>query len=42
MMDVTREVMNIWTDVFGSVGKRTTGTSPGNFLIAGPSRRDLV
>lgn len=28
--------MNMWTDVFGSVGKRTTGTTPGNFLIAGP------
>ena len=30
-------MMNMWTDVFGSVGKRTTGTGPGNFLIAGPS-----
>lgn len=29
-------VMNMWTDVFGSAGKRTTGTAPGNFLIAGP------
>ena len=29
-------MMNMWTDVFGSVGKRTTGTGPGNFLIAGP------
>jgi hypothetical protein len=29
-------VMNMWTDVFGSIGKRTTGTAPGNFLIAGP------
>jgi hypothetical protein len=29
-------IMNMWTDVFGSVGKRTTGTSPGNFLIVGP------
>jgi hypothetical protein len=27
-------MMNMWTDVFGSVGKRTTGT--GAFLIAGP------
>jgi hypothetical protein len=25
-------MMNMWTDVFGSVGKRTTGTGPGNFL----------
>ena len=32
--------MNMWTDVFGSVGKRTTGTSSGNFLsrIASGSR----
>jgi hypothetical protein len=30
-------LMNMWTDVFGSVGKRTTGTGPGNFLIAGPN-----
>jgi hypothetical protein len=29
-------VMNMWTDVFASIGKRTTGTTPGNFLIAGP------
>jgi hypothetical protein len=30
-------MMNMWTDVFGSVGKRTTGTSPGHFLIVGPN-----
>jgi hypothetical protein len=29
-------MMNMWTDVFGSVGKRTTGTGPGAFLIVGP------
>ena len=29
-------IMNMWTDVFGSVGKRTTGTGPGAFLIVGP------
>jgi hypothetical protein len=29
-------MMNMWTDVFGSVGKRTTGKGPGHFLIAGP------
>ena len=29
-------VMNMWTDVFMSIGKRTTGTAPGNFLIVGP------
>ena len=30
-------IMNMWTDVFGSAGKRTAGTSPNNFLIAGPN-----
>ena len=30
-------VMNMWTDVFASIGKRTTGTAPGSFLIAGPN-----
>lgn len=30
-------IMNMWTDVFASVGKRTHGTSPANFLIAGPN-----
>jgi hypothetical protein len=35
-------MMNMWTDVFGSVGKRTTGTSPGNFLIAGPHWQGTV
>lgn len=30
-------MMNMWTDVFGSAGKRTTGTSPGHFLIVGPN-----
>ena len=30
-------IMNMWTDVFGSVGKRTTGTGPGSFLIVGPN-----
>jgi len=30
-------MMNMWTDVFGSVGKRTIGTGPGNFLIVGPN-----
>ena len=29
-------LMNAWTDVFGSIGKRTTGTGAGDFLIAGP------
>jgi hypothetical protein len=30
-------MMNMWTDVFDSVGKRTHGTSPADFLIAGPN-----
>jgi hypothetical protein len=30
-------MMDMWTNVFGSVGKRTTGTSAGNFLIVGPN-----
>lgn len=29
-------VLNMWTDVFGSIGKRTHGTGGGHFLIAGP------
>jgi hypothetical protein len=30
------QALNMWTDDFASVGKRNTGTGPGNFLIAGP------
>ncbi|HEU5103108.1 MAG TPA: DUF1254 domain-containing protein, partial [Roseiflexaceae bacterium] len=30
-------MMNMWTDVFGSVGKRTHGTRPCDFLITGPN-----
>jgi hypothetical protein len=30
-------MMNMWTNVFGSVGKRVTGTGPGAFLIIGPN-----
>lgn len=29
-------LMDFWTNVFGSIGKRTTGTGPGNYLIVGP------
>jgi hypothetical protein len=32
-------IMNMWTDVFGSAGKRTTGNRSGNFLIVGPNWR---
>jgi hypothetical protein len=30
-------MMEMWTNVFGSAGKRTTGTRAGNFLIVGPN-----
>jgi hypothetical protein len=30
------QLINMWTDDFGSIGSRTTGTGAGNFLIAGP------
>jgi hypothetical protein len=30
-------LMSMWTNVFGSAGKRTTGAGPGAFLIAGPN-----
>jgi hypothetical protein len=29
------QMMNMWTDDYGSVGSRTNGSSPGNYLIAG-------
>jgi hypothetical protein len=29
-------LLDMWTNVFGSIGKRTTGTGAANFLIAGP------
>jgi hypothetical protein len=35
-------VINMWTDVFGSAGKRATGTARGNFLIAGPKWQGKV
>src|SRR5262249_352325 len=30
------QLMNMWTDDFGSIGSRTTGTGAGRFLVAGP------
>ena len=33
---VVIQLMNMWTDDFGSVGSRTSGTGSGSFLIAGP------
>jgi hypothetical protein len=30
------QMMDAWTNVFASIGKRTTGTTPGNFAIVGP------
>lgn len=35
-------IMSMWTNVFGSIGKRTTGTQPGHFLIAGPHWQGVV
>lgn len=29
-------LFDMWSNVFGSIGKRTTGTGAGDFLIAGP------
>lgn len=29
-------LLDLWTDVFASIGKRTTGTGPASFLIVGP------
>jgi hypothetical protein len=33
---VVVQLMNMWTDDFGSVGSRTTGTGAGKFMVAGP------
>lgn len=33
---IVMQLMNMWTDDFGSLGSRTTGTGAGNFLVAGP------
>ena len=30
------QLMNMWTDDFGSLGSRATGTAAGNFLVVGP------
>jgi hypothetical protein len=30
------QLLDMWTDSFAGIGKRTTGTSAANFLIAGP------
>ncbi|MGO8879625.1 MAG: DUF1254 domain-containing protein [Desulfomonilaceae bacterium] len=35
-------LMDMWTDVFGSIGKRTTGTGPGAFLIVGPNWKGIA
>lgn len=32
-------ILDAWTDVFASPGKRTTGTKPGHFAIVGPTWR---
>jgi len=33
---IVTQALNMWTDDFASIGSRTTGTGPGNFLITGP------
>jgi hypothetical protein len=33
---IVLQLMNMWTDDFGSIGSRTTGSGAGKFLIAGP------
>ncbi|MGY3395286.1 hypothetical protein ACVWW6_007877 [Bradyrhizobium sp. USDA 3311] len=33
---IVLQLMNMWTDDFGSIGSRTTGTGAGKFLVAGP------
>jgi hypothetical protein len=35
-------MLDLWTNVFGSPGKRTTGTRAGNFLIVGPMWRGTM
>jgi hypothetical protein len=30
------QLLDMWTDSFAGVGKRTTGTRPGNFAVVGP------
>ena len=32
--------MDAWTNVFAMVGKRTTGTGPGDFLVVGPDWKE--
>ncbi len=31
------EMLDVWTNVFSSIGKRTTGTKAGDFVITGPN-----
>jgi len=31
------QLVDMWTDTFAGVGKRTTGTGAGNFVVVGPS-----
>ena len=35
-------LMDAWTNVFAMVGKRTTGTGPGSWLIAGPDWEGVI
>lgn len=33
------QLLDMWTDSFAGIGKRTTGTSAGNFVVVGPGWR---
>lgn len=35
-------MLDAWTDIFASPGKRTTGTGAGNFLIEGPNWKGMT
>lgn len=39
---IVMQLMNMWTDDFGSIGSRTTGTGAGKFLVAGPKWNGTV
>ncbi|MBU3915690.1 DUF1254 domain-containing protein [bacterium] len=34
--------MDAWTNVFATIGNRTTGTGPGHYLVAGPEWRGSI
>jgi hypothetical protein len=36
------EMLDVWTNVFSSIGKRTTGTKAGDFVITGPNWKGVL